>query len=95
MQFSCAIMEQMLGDGVSKILVLTEGDFKPSGALVVLDFLVQHDLPALTMVKGYYQDLVGWGTGQNPMFCPPHTPTELVPTTYQTLCTPPLPPTSA
>lgn len=84
-KYSCAIIEQMLGDGVSEILVLSEGDFKPHSALVVLDFLVQQDLLALTMVKGYDQDLVSWGTDLNPMFSPPHTPTELVPTMYQTL----------
>lgn len=58
------------------MLVVTQVDLKPDGALVMLDFLAQQDLLALAVVKGCDQNLVGWGTGQNP-------PPELVVTMYR------------
>lgn len=79
--FSFMIVEQVqlwggdTTDGGFPVLALTQGDFKPDSALVV-----QHDLLDLTMVRGCDQDLVGWGTGQNPIFCTasPRPPTKVV-----------------
>lgn len=39
-----------------------------ASCMVILDFLVQHNLLDPTRERGHKQDIMGWGTGQNPMF---------------------------
>lgn len=54
----CSCRVARPGDGGFLVLAVTQRVFKPDGALVVLGFLVQHDLLDPIMVRGCDQDLV-------------------------------------